>query len=89
MADSLQSHGLQGPWNSLGQNTGVGSLSLLQGIFPNEEEETKQTKEASNKAKLNTAIQNSYRQHTPAPIYLSLGYNIVLVSRMQRGDLLL
>ena len=23
------------PWNSLDQNTGVGSLSLLQGIFPN------------------------------------------------------
>ena len=23
-----------GSWNSLGQNTGVGSLSLLQGIFP-------------------------------------------------------
>ena len=22
------------PWNSPGQNTGVGSLSLLQGIFP-------------------------------------------------------
>ena len=22
------------PWNSLGQNTGVGSLSFLQGIFP-------------------------------------------------------
>ena len=22
------------PWNSLGQNTGVGSLSLLQGILP-------------------------------------------------------
>ena len=22
------------PWNSLGQNTGVSSLSLLQGIFP-------------------------------------------------------
>ena len=22
------------PWNSLGQNTGVGNLSLLQGIFP-------------------------------------------------------
>ena len=37
--DSLQTHGLQParllcPWNSLGQNTGVGSLSLLQGIFP-------------------------------------------------------
>ena len=27
-------HGLYSPWNSPGQNTGVGSLSLLQGIFP-------------------------------------------------------
>ena len=27
-------HGLYDPWNSPGQNTGVGSLSLLQGIFP-------------------------------------------------------
>ena len=26
-------HGLYSPWNSAGQNTGVGSLSLLQGIF--------------------------------------------------------
>ena len=25
------------PWNSLGQNTGVGSLSLLRGIFPTQE----------------------------------------------------
>ena len=25
------------PWNSLGQNPGVGSLSLLQGIFPTQE----------------------------------------------------
>ena len=24
----------QAPWNSAGKNTGVGSLSLLQGIFP-------------------------------------------------------
>ena len=30
MSDSL----LYSPWNSLGQNTGVGSQSLLQGIFP-------------------------------------------------------
>ena len=30
----LGPHGLYSPWNSLGQNTGVGSLSLLQGIFP-------------------------------------------------------
>ena len=34
MSDSLQTHGLYSPWNSPGQNTGVGSLSLLQGIFP-------------------------------------------------------
>ena len=27
-------HGLYSPWNSPGQNTGVGSLSLLQGFFP-------------------------------------------------------
>ena len=30
---SLRPHGLYSPWNSPGQNTGVGSLSLLQGIF--------------------------------------------------------
>ena len=34
MSDSLQPHGVYGPWNSPGQNTGVGSLALLQGIFP-------------------------------------------------------
>ena len=33
---SLPPHGLYSPWNSPGQNTGVGSLSLLQGIFPNQ-----------------------------------------------------
>ena len=31
---SLQPHRLYSPWNSPGQNTEVGSLSLLQGIFP-------------------------------------------------------
>ena len=31
--NSLQLHGLYSPWNSPGQNTGGGSLSLLQGIF--------------------------------------------------------
>ena len=34
MSDSLRPHGLYSPWNSPGQNTGVNSLSLLQGIFP-------------------------------------------------------
>ena len=33
-SNTLWPHGLHSPWNSLGQNTGVGSLSLLQGIFP-------------------------------------------------------
>ena len=33
VSDFLQPHGLYNPWNSPGQNTGVGSLSLLQGIF--------------------------------------------------------
>ena len=34
MSHCLQPHGLYSPWNSPGQNTGVGSLSLLQWIFP-------------------------------------------------------
>ena len=34
MSDSLQPHGLYSPWNFPDQNTGVGSPSLLQGIFP-------------------------------------------------------
>ena len=36
MSDSLRPHGLYSPWNSSGQNTGVGSLFLLQGIFPSQ-----------------------------------------------------
>ena len=32
---TLRPHGLYSPWNSPGQNSGVGSRSLLQGIFPN------------------------------------------------------
>ena len=34
VSDSLRPHGLHGPRNSPGQNTGVGGYSLLQGIFP-------------------------------------------------------
>ena len=37
MSDSLRPRGLCSPWDSPGQNTGVGSLSLLQGIFPTQE----------------------------------------------------
>ena len=31
---TLRPHGLYSPWNSPDQNTGMGSCSLLQGIFP-------------------------------------------------------
>ena len=31
VSNSLQPHGLYSPWNSPGQNTGMGSLSLLRG----------------------------------------------------------
>ena len=34
VSDSLRPRGLYSQWNSPGQNTGVGSLSLLQRIFP-------------------------------------------------------
>ena len=34
MSNFLWPHGLYSPWNSPGHNSGVGSLSLLQGIFP-------------------------------------------------------
>ena len=33
VSNSLRPHGLYTPWNSPGQNTGVGSPSLLQWIF--------------------------------------------------------
>ena len=33
-SECLRPHGLYSPWNSPGQNTGVGSLSLLWGISP-------------------------------------------------------
>ena len=33
VSDSLRLHELYSPWNPPGQNTGEGSLSLLQGIF--------------------------------------------------------
>ena len=34
VSDPLRPHGLHSPWNSPGQNAGLGSLSLLQAIFP-------------------------------------------------------
>ena len=37
VSDSLLPHGLYSLWNSPGWNTGVGSHSLLWGIFPTQE----------------------------------------------------
>ena len=34
VSDSLRPHELYSQWNSSGQNTGMGNLFLLQGIFP-------------------------------------------------------
>ena len=34
VSNSLGPHELYSPWNSPGQNTGMGNLSLLQGVFP-------------------------------------------------------
>ena len=34
VSNSLQPHWLYSPWNSPGQNTGVGGCPLLKGIFP-------------------------------------------------------
>ena len=34
VSNSLQPHGLDSPWHSPGQNTGMGGLSLHHGIFP-------------------------------------------------------
>ena len=37
MSNSLRPHGLNSPWNFPGQNTGIGSHSLLQRIFQTQE----------------------------------------------------
>ena len=37
VSNFLPPRGLYSPWNSPGQNTRVGSLSFLQGIFPTQE----------------------------------------------------
>ena len=37
VSDSLWPYGLCSPWNSPGQNTWVGRLSFLQGIFPTQQ----------------------------------------------------
>jgi len=56
VSDSLQPLGLYSPWNSPGQNTGVSSLFLLQGIFPTQG--------------LNPGLPYCRRQWQPTPVLL-------------------
>ena len=44
MSNSLPTHGLYSPWNSPGQNTGVGSCSLLQGGSSQPRDQTQVTR---------------------------------------------
>ena len=68
MSDSLRPHGLYSPWNSPDQNTGVGSCSLLQGIFLNQE---------SNPA-LPNCRQILYQLSHQGPWYVHIGLNKIL-----------
>ena len=66
MSDSLRPHGLYSPCNSPGQNTGVGSLSLLQGIFPTQG--------------LNPGLPHYQLSHQGSPEILEVPANIALAS---------
>ena len=71
VSNSLQPHGLYNPWNSPGQNTGAGGLSLLQGIFPTQE---------SNWGLLHCKQILYQRSYQGSP---RLSYNVFGVSRFQ------
>ena len=70
MSDSLPPHGLYNPWSSPGQNTGVGSPSLLQGIFPTQ---------GSNPGLLHCRQILYYLSHEGSPSYISY-MNVKLLS---------
>ena len=79
VSDSLPPHGLYSPWNSPGQNTGVGSLLLLQRIFPTQE---------SNWGLLHCR-QILYQLELPGkPIREMDGGNLVLIQHKQWVDYL-
>ena len=68
---TLQPHGLQltrllRPWDSPGKNTGVGSHSLLQGIFPTQR---------SNLGLLNCKHILYHLSHQESPIYIHIYMN--------------
>ena len=63
MSNSLRPHGLYSPWTSPGQNSGVGRLSLLQGIFPTQ---------GSNPGLLHCSRILYQMSHQGSPMFLSL-----------------
>ena len=75
VSDSLWPHELYSPWNSLDQNTGVGSLSLLQGILPNQE------------SNLGLLHQLSY-QGSPSKLHRARNFKIILFSYNEREYLM-
>ena len=73
MSDSLWPHGLYGPWNSPGQNTGVDSRSLLHGIFPEPRSPALKADSLLNswlwfKTNLLAAIANNYYEFIRIPL---------------------
>ena len=62
VSNSLQPHGLYSPWNSPGQNTGIGSCFLLPGIFPTQ---------GSNRGLLHCRILYQL-SHEGGPLYIVL-----------------
>ena len=68
LSDSLWPHGLQPtrllcPWNSPGQNTGVGSHSLLQGIFPTQDSNSLQQADSLPAMLSGCPLKDSYKIH--------------------------
>ena len=75
MSDSLRPHGLYSPWNSPGQNTAVGSLSLLQGIF---------LTQGSNLCLLNCRWILHLLSHLGGPIVLSIWQSNMHIFRVRK-----
>ena len=79
VSDSLRPHGLCSPWHSPGQNTGVGSLSLLQGIFPTQ---------GLNPGLLHCRWILYQLSHRGSPFYIGVQSinNVVIISGGQQRD---
>ena len=80
VSDSLQPQGLYSPWNSPGQNTGVGSLSLLQ-----EKERERQTICVEKETDYLLLNLNLTRCRPGAPAYFLAGASNARIKAMWRG----